>query len=162
MPRGSADAVSFKAAPQTAEEFADQVNELTDLLTTLPATFSGTLSVHISRSGLTIEQLAEICGISEKTIQRYKASDENECELPILVTLCIGLKLHPILSFDLLSKAGYGTLKSSKKHTAYKLILLTMHECSIEQCHEYINAIDLGLFHRQKQFVQTLNVHSEI
>lgn len=142
MPRGRANAVSFKAAPQTADEFADQVNELTDLLTTLPATFSGTLSVHISRSGLTIEQLAEICGISEKTIQRYKASDEIECELPTLITLCVGLKLHPILSFDLLSKAGYGSLKSSKKHTAYKMILLTMYKCSVEQCNDYL--LELG------------------
>ena len=141
MPGRRISEVSFQAAPQTANEFAEDVIKLTELLTELPATFSGTLSVHIRRSGRTIEQLAEICGISEKTIQRYKASDENECELPTLIALCVGLKLHPILSFDLLSKAGYGSLKSSKKHTAYKMILLTMYNCSVEQCNDYLQAL---------------------
>ena len=128
MYRGRAATVSLSSAPDDAINLTKQTIELTNLLQTLPSTYSGTLRAHIKRSGLTTEKLAEICEISEKTIQRYKASDETECELPILVALCVGLKLHPILSFDLLSKAGYGSLRSSKKHTAYKLILLTMYE----------------------------------
>lgn len=138
MCRGKDEEVSFGGSPQSIADFTKQTIMLTEILQTLPSTYSGTLRAHIRRSGLTIEKLAEICEISEKTIQRYKSSDENECELSILVALCVGLKLHPILSFDLLSKAGYGSLRSSKKHTAYKLVLLTMYECTVSQCNEFL------------------------
>ena len=144
MYRVRAATVSLSSAPDDASSLAEQIIELTNLLQTLPSTYSGTLRVHIKRSGLTTEKLAEICEISEKTIQRYRASDENECELSILVALCVGLKLHPILSFDLLSKAGYGSLRSSKKHTAYKMILLTMYAGSVSQSNSFLNHLGLN------------------
>lgn len=60
----------------------------------------------MKRKGYSSEKLAEVCQVSSATISRYRGDKYPNINLPSVISLCIGLKLHPVLANDLLHKAG--------------------------------------------------------
>lgn len=119
------------------EEFARYTKNVTAILQNLPPSFSETLAAHMKRKGITNEQLAERCLLSDRQIYRFKSELFPRITLRSAVALCIGLRLHPLLAMDLIGKAGY-SFNSSLEHTAYRMLLLTMTNRSIYECNEQL------------------------
>lgn len=111
------------------------------VLNGLPGSFGATLEAHMQRRGMTQEQLAEGSLITDRRIRTYCMNDQM-VPLQRVVALCIGLKLHPILSLDLVKKAGY-LFNQTPEHVAYQMILLSMTHNSIYECNEYLKTLGL-------------------
>ena len=79
--------------------------------------------------------------ITDRRIRTYCLNDQM-IPLPRVVALCIGLKLHPILSLDLVKKAGY-LFNQTPEHVAYQMILVAMTHNSIYECNEYLKTLGL-------------------
>ena len=121
----------------SASTFKKQTQTVAHILNSLPASFSETLCAHMKRKGITVEQLAENCLQSSRTIGRYRNAPYPAISLQGVVGLCIGLKLHPMLATDLIRKAGF-TLTASPAHSAYQMLILTMSNSSIYECNELL------------------------
>lgn len=126
----------------SASTFKKQTQTVASILNSLPASFSETLCAHMKRKGITVEQLAENCLQSSRTIGRYRNASYPTISLQGVVGLCIGLKLHPILATDLIRKAGY-TLTASPAHSAYQMLILTMSNSTIFECNEYLSKLGI-------------------
>ena len=127
------------SAPSTAE-FAKRSKTVSSILQELPASFSETLIAHMKRKGITVEQLAENCLVHPNTITRLRRNSNPPISLRMVVNLCIGLRLHPMLAMDLVRKAGF-CFNSSLEHTAYQNLLYCMTNSSIYECNEYLSQL---------------------
>lgn len=121
----------------SSSELAKRSIKMTILLQGLPVSFSRTLSAHMTRKGVTCERLAEACLLSRNSIFRFKKELYPSISLPNVICLCIGLKLHPLLSMDMVRKAGY-TFNGSFEHTAYQMLLMTMTNSSLYECNDFL------------------------
>ncbi|MPM80334.1 hypothetical protein SDC9_127381 [bioreactor metagenome] len=93
----------------------------------------------MQRKGVTQEQLAESSLLATRTIRSYQSMEAPSIGLPRVIALCIGLKLHPILCFDLVRKAGY-RFNLTEEHVAYQMLLGSMTQSPIYECNEYLRA----------------------
>lgn len=112
--------------------------DLAKIMGTLPASFSGTLKAHMSRGKCTVESLAEKSLVSAKTIQRMRNEDNHATSLQTVVAVCIGLQLHPLLSKDIVEKAGFRFRPAHEEHIIYQLLLGSYNHCSIYECNELL------------------------
>ena len=121
----------------SASELAIRSRNVSTILQGLPVSFSKTLSAHMTRKGVTCERLAEACMLSRNSIFRFKKDEYPRISLSNVICLCIGLKLHPLLSMDMVRKAGY-TFNGSFEHTAYQMLLMTMINSSLFECNDFL------------------------
>ena len=131
------DVLFITGSGLSASELAKSSRNVTTILQGLPASFSRTLSAHMTRKGVTCERLAEACLLSRNSIFRFKKDAYPRISLPNVICLCIGLKLHPLLSMDMVRKAGY-TFNGSSEHTAYQMLLMTMTNSSLYECNDFL------------------------
>ena len=61
-----------------------------------------------------------------------------QSKIETVVAVCIGLQLHPILSVDLLTKAGFVLKSYEPEHIIYHLLLNTKYKSSIYECNEIL------------------------
>ena len=120
-----------------AIELAKRSLNVASILQQLPNSFSETLSAHMDRKGVSCERLAVACLLSRNSIFRFKKDAYPRISLPNVICLCIGLKLHPLLSMDMVRKAGY-TFNGSSEHTAYQMLLMTMTNSSLCECNDFL------------------------
>ena len=119
--------------------FAAQSDKIASLLNTLPPSYSDTLKKLMEKKMISVEELAYRSGLTERTVYRHRQGEKKRPPLPQVMALCIGMNLHPVFSFDLLSKAGI-RLTSSKEDTVYTMVLMTMSEKSIADVNKYLKA----------------------
>ena len=60
-----------------------------------------------------------------------------------LVAICVALHLDPILSEDLLQKAGFSLNVKKLDHTYYEFILNHMYESDVPSCNHFL--VDSGM-----------------
>lgn len=84
----------------------------------------------------TVEQLAELSGLSDKTILRMRKSEP--VTIQSIVAMCIGLHLHPEISTSMLQKQGYSLGPSVEIHMIYKTLLCNCNTKSVEECNELL------------------------
>lgn len=99
--------------------------------------FSTILVSHMEDAEMTVESLAERTGLSVKTIQRMRNDLDARPKLESVVAVCLGLKLYPEESIELLSLAGYKLRKKSKEK-AYSLLLNYLYEQDIRFCNNLL------------------------
>jgi len=116
-----------------------EARQTTNILRCLPATFSGTLIAHMDRLEYTVEFLEEKSLVNNKTIQRMRNDDRKQHKLPTVVAVCIGLQLNPVLSADLIKKAGH-TFRIDEEHIIYQMLLNSYYQNSIYECNEILRA----------------------
>lgn len=133
-----------------ADELAKRSQNVSSILQQLPNSFSETLSAHMDRKGVSCERLAEACLLSRNSIFRFKKEAYPSISLPNVICLCIGLKLHPLLSTDLIRKAGY-TFNGSSEHTAYQMLLMTMTNSPIYECNDFLNQMGIHPLGNEKE-----------
>lgn len=137
------DETFITGSETTPADLAKKTNSIMGILQSLPASFSDTLIAHMKRKGFTVEQLAESSLVSDRQIYRFRKAPYPNITLPQVVGLCIGLKLHPILSCDLIKKAGY-SFNMSPQHKAYHMLILTMSNNSIYECNDYLTQVGIA------------------
>lgn len=119
--------------------FAAQADKIASLLNTLPPSYPETIKKLMAKNKISVEELAYRSGLTERTVYRHRQGEKKRPPLPQVMALCIGMNLHPVFSFDLLSKAGI-RLTSSKEDTVYTMVLMTMSEKSITDVNKYLKA----------------------
>jgi len=118
------NAEAMKRIAQLSDEYAK-------IGRNLPSSFCGSLDMHIKRRGFTNEQMEERTLISERTIREYRRNPESKPTLQSVLALCIGLNLHPLFAFDLLSKAGYNTNTFVGPNFIYSYLIHNHHNENI-------------------------------
>ena len=117
----------------------DEAKRTTSIMRSLPAAFSDTLAAHMNRLDFTVEYLEEKSLINAKTIQRMRNNEAYDAKLPSIVAVCIGLQLNPILSADMIKKAGHA-FKIDEAHIIYQMLLNSHYRNSIYECNEILRA----------------------
>jgi hypothetical protein len=117
----------------------DEAKQTANIMRSLPATLSGTLVAHMDRLNLTVEALEEKSLINTKTIQRIRNDERYQPKLATAVALCIGMQLSPILSRDMITKAGI-SFRISEEHIIYQMLLNSYYQNSIYECNEILRA----------------------
>jgi len=116
--------------------------ELAEFMRNQPGSFTGTLKGLMERQRVTVETLAERCGISPKTIQRLRNDEECKTTLETLVALCVGLKLEPPASYDLIGKSRFSFI-ASEKHMAYRFLLDGYYTHTLPECNELLAGLGI-------------------
>lgn len=110
---------------------------LADTLNSLPGSFSLTFVELMKRRGLTMEKLSERSEVSMETIGRLRRCEECNSSLETLIAICIGMNLHPLLSADLLRKAGKA-FQINPKHVLYYMILHEFWQKPLSEANDFL------------------------
>lgn len=136
------DEIFIAGSELSPTAFKKTTQTVASISQSLPLSFGDTLSAHMNRKGITLDQLAETSLLSRRQICRYKTNAYPKISLQTVICLCIGLKLHPLFAFDLVKKAGYSLIDTTE-HTAYKIILTSMTTSSIHECNDCLKQLGL-------------------
>lgn len=120
--------------------------ELHDLMDSLPRSFSKTLVFHRERKNITQEDLEEASQISVSTIRRLETKPEAARNLEKLMSITLGMKLYPDLSFDLIDKSGTDFRDDVLYHSGYKMLLRTYYHLGALECNEKAKSLGLPEF----------------
>ena len=100
---------------------------------TPPNDFSQALVYFMNNRGTTIEQLAGLTGLSEKTIQRMRVNANERFSIKAVIAVCIALHLYPHQSERMLELAGYA-LKTSKTDRLYHFFMNFAYKETVYDC----------------------------
>ena len=125
------------------QENAKHIAALQQLLQTLPVSFGETLYVHMKRKHYTDMRLANASLLSSKMVHEYRTKPYSNIKIGTTVALCVGLHLHPLLSYDLIEKTA-NRFVPTLEHTAYQLILQTMTDKTIYECNDFLNSLGIA------------------
>lgn len=123
-------------------EMVKLAKSISDLLRSLPFEFSGTLRSHRKRKKCTQPFLANLVGISDRTLRDYETDDENLPKLELTLAFCFALKLLPQLSDDMLKKAGH-QLTIAPHHQVYRMLLSTSYYKPLSEINSILQAAEL-------------------
>lgn len=115
----------------------------------LPYDFGDALKLLMEERNITIEQLAETSGLSEKTISRLRTG-ENKPSLPTVIAICIGLSLDPFIAEQLVNIAGY-SLGGKKTDRAFKLILGVAYSITIFDANDFLRKMGLPILNKSRE-----------
>ncbi|WP_233106295.1 restriction endonuclease subunit S [[Clostridium] innocuum] len=125
-PRESQNEDVVKRAQEMSTIMAE-AKRVAEILAEMPSSFCGTLDYHIKRRDYTNEKMEECTGISSRTIQDYRNKRDAKPTLPSVLALCIGLNLHPVFAYDLITKAGYNIMIPVEENLVYRYLIDNHH-----------------------------------
>lgn len=118
-------------------------SEIQRIMESLPNHFRGTLRFHRDRKDCSREQLEEYSGVSVSTIERMETKHGENGKLKNIIAVCIGLKLYPDFSFDLIGKSTHSLSDMIPHHSAYKMILRNCYHLSVEEVNEKLKSMNI-------------------
>lgn len=89
----------------------------------------------MERLGVTVEDLEALSHVSDRTIKDIRSNRCGSLELSFFVAICLGLKLEPPYSLDLIRKTRY-QFDASPEGTMYLLLITTMYYAGVDACNE--------------------------
>ena len=107
-----------------------------------PMEFPDALHYLMKDQKMTVEHLEETSLISTRTIIRLSNDLDYGVTREHIVALSVGLTLPPIISMELLRKAGLA-MKNTILHNTYRMIMCEMYLSTIELVTDFL--ISLGL-----------------
>ena len=127
-------------AKENTPNYTLEISEkITDIFKELPPYFSKSFNYHRIRKNITQEKLEEYSLVSVSTIKRLEKDIEYKTNLETIMAICIGMKLYPAFSFDLIEKANCEKFnRVSPQHNAYFMILQYKYHWSIHECNEFL------------------------
>ena len=133
--------ISLDTIPQYTGEVYHKV---TQIMEELPGHFCGTMVAHRNRRQLTQEDLEEYSTVSVATIRRMETDKEYQKKLGKLMAICIGLKLYPDFSFDLIEKSNCNFDDTIVFHSVYKMLLRNCYHLSVEECNQKLDELQIN------------------
>ena len=120
----------------------ERLNRRNRLMSSMPLSFPDALIYLMENRDegkVTIEKLAALAHVSEKTVQRYRSPSVTSYNPDIVVAICIALNLPPWLSRLMLDKAGYA-VKSYGPTGYYGEILDCCFMDTIPEVQDYLRS----------------------
>lgn len=102
-----------------------------------PHNFGGMLSFFMELKDVTEEGLAELTGISDRTIRRYKNDEGERPTLENVVAIGIALHLFPHQIANLLGAAGY-QLRKTPRECAYQYLIDIAYNNTVYECNMFL------------------------
>lgn len=102
-----------------------------------PFNFGGMLSLFMEMKGVTEEGLAELTGISDRTIRRYKNDEGERPTLENVIAIGIALHLFPHQIVNMLGAAGY-QLRKTPKERAYQYLIDAAYNNTVYECNRFL------------------------
>ncbi|MBR2685291.1 MAG: hypothetical protein IKE59_04490 [Erysipelotrichaceae bacterium] len=116
------------------------VEEIWEVRQLMPNPFPDALKFLCEWTEMSNVDISLASGVSESTISRLKSNEDYKKEKKTLVKICLGMQLPPVLSLDLLSKAGIDLIRSTSKEDASYLFLLDFcYEDSLDTCEKHFH-----------------------
>ena len=112
------------------------------LMASMPAAFPEALVYLMENRDegrVTVEKLAELAHVSDRTVHRYRSSRNSAYHPDVVVALCIAMHLSPWLSRLMLDKAGF-SVKSYGPRGYYGEILDCCFMDTISEVQEYLRS----------------------
>lgn len=110
--------------------------------------FPEALCFLMKEQGMTLELLEEKSRISVRTLKRLRNDPDYNVTREHIVALAVGLMLPPIVSSELMRKAGL-EMKNTIAHNTYRMILSTMYCCNIDEINDFLVSAKLSPLTRQ-------------
>ena len=110
----------------------------------LPGSFHKTVDYHITRKGLTAEELSWRSRISTQTISELRNKTDKPVKIETLLKLFIGLNLNKEYCYDLMKKAGIEFPKTMTGRF-YRWLVDEHTDESIEHWQLYLNQAHINL-----------------
>lgn len=107
-----------------------------------PMDFSDALHFLMKERSMTVELLEERSLISGRTIKRLRNDASYNVTREHIVALSVGLELPPVISMELLRKAGL-TMKNTTLQNTYTMILCIMYSSEIETVNDFLIALGI-------------------
>lgn len=96
-----------------------------------------------------VQEAAWQSGLAVSQVTRLQ-TDKHKHGLKILVQFCIGLKLEPYISYDLIAKAGISVSYMTEEQFPYLMVLDTMRDHDIDDINIYLESIGAEPFNIAK------------
>lgn len=108
-----------------------------------PMEFPAALHYLMKDQKMTVEHLEETSLISTRTIIRLSNDPNYGVTREHIVALSVGLTLPPIISVELLRKAGLA-MKNTTLHNTYLMILYEMYSSTIELVNDFLASLGIA------------------
>ena len=118
-----------------------QAENIRKVIGKMPNSFPEALKYLMKCQHVTIEQLSEYSDLSTSTIKRLRTDEQHVITMNTLVRICIGLRLHPIISSELVERSPL-RLCVNIEHILYRELLRNIPNMTIEQCMEALESIE--------------------
>lgn len=123
----------------TPEKFSKYYNRINQLLDSVPHNFRKRLRYYRECIGLTREQLEEKSYISAQTIKEIETNNKRGYSVETIISLCIGMKLPPEFSFELIKMSGYNIENNlTKENCIYCFVLRNLYNMSIDDINKFL------------------------
>ena len=138
----------IKSCPKSFENYYYKISIVCK---DLPYDFRSKLRYLRDSIGLTREKLEEQSYISSQTIKEIETNEKRGYSLETIIALCVGMKLPPEFSFDLLRVAGfYIENYNNEKYCLYCYILRNLYFCEIDYVNQVLKMNNLSPISQQK------------
>ena len=130
---------------EKAKQNQENLQKLQDILKSIAGLdFGETLKWLMSyKPRMTVEELTEYSGISEKTLGRMRNEKDYDHSLEKIIAICIAMQLHPKISKELILKSGLQLHPFAKSlHMLYDEILVLCNTLTIDECNELLIAAE--------------------
>ena len=134
------------------EKFGEYYNKVSIICDDLPYNFRKKLRYLRESIGMTREQLEEKSYISSQTIKEIENNKKRGYSLETIIALCIGMKLPPEFSFDLLRIAGFNIENNGNEiNCLYCFILRNLYDCGIDYVNDILRINNFTPLGQEKQ-----------
>lgn len=117
----------------------------------LPSNFTDIVAYYIENFGLSTRIIADICRLSNGTINRCRTERKYKPELAIVAQLTLGLGLVPGLNDHLMHRAGYFLDGDTDEEIVFDILLSTMYADTIDKWDEFVQEQGLPALIREKK-----------
>lgn len=136
------------------EKFGEYYNKVLNVCDSSPYNFREKLRYLRESVGMTREKLEEQSYISAQTIKEIENNNKRGYLLETIMSLCIGMKLPPEFSFDLLRSAGFNIeVYDNQKNCLYCYILRNLYDCGIDYVNEILKINNISPLMQTKDIV---------
>ena len=119
-------------ASKEMEAINKELIEIYEYIRTLPPLWIDSLEEHRKRKKLSIAEVARRSWLSETTIYNYKSKPHIQPKVTVVLAFIVGLNLHPLYAYDVLSKANYNILNPSPLNYFIQHLINYHHHATIE------------------------------
>ena len=133
---------------ETIKKERKAMQQLASLLAKLPGSFTGTLGYHMDHykdhdekkeRKMTETELGRLTLFSDRQIRTFRTDETAKKDITATCALCLGLKLHPDLSEDMVTKSRY-VWGPTEEDCYYRFALRSQYKLSIHEVNRYLIA----------------------
>jgi len=126
-----------------AKVLKEHVDYVRQTAITLPRDFKRCLETLMKWSSVTLEELSERSGIGVRALSNIKNDTNHNMKIESIVAICLGLRLPPELSFDLIEASGLSFRLINQNEAMYKCILYAPDDWDVGKWNEKLLEMNL-------------------